>query len=562
MSTPNSSATKSRADQLRIASTSLTIIYVISAVALLVWGAMIRFKLPQQPIIDPDIEGYLGPAIMALGGKGFHHLIGRSFQYPLFIFLLLRAFGDFRAIAVAQHILGVAAGGLVLLAWNAIRDLAPNAGVPKPLWRFMGLLPAYLFLGSSTAIMFEHWIRPEGIFSFLAILNIWLTLRFMEARFVRLRPAHVWLGAAVGFVSILLYMTKPSFGLETLLASLPIWISLIVRGASARQKQIMTAAAILPALLLLMVPEHFMKKSDVFAKLFLPETVLSSHAVIIEQQLTEDAASNGPLPYPHDEIVAARDMLGAEIAKAPTIIQAEEETLTSYKPDYLLLEYIMYGDSFCAKFPQQQHLTFDQFAHFCMTYYLRALRHHPVEMAQQAWGQLILFYAPKSPVYRLGRAMNLSTTQYVRVAKLMAEVDALAPGNPTVARYIAASTKLAGENIEIRQGGKFDDWLRWFSGNYLQLLSIALASPLLLISRPMRAHFAWLVAAIWLAYSYNFGNSLTIAVVHSMEVNRYVRIQLIFTIFSQCLSLGLLVELAWYLGRAVLLKSQKSKAAN
>jgi hypothetical protein len=52
------------------------------------------------------------------------------------------------------------------------------------------------------------------------------------------------------------------------------------------------------------------------------------------------------------------------------------------------------------------------------------------------------------------------------------------------------------------------------------------------------------VAAVWLVYSYNFGNCLTIAVVHSLEVTRYVRIQLIFTVFAQCLSLYLLLELA------------------
>jgi len=53
-----------------------------------------------------------------------------------------------------------------------------------------------------------------------------------------------------------------------------------------------------------------------------------------------------------------------------------------------------------------------------------------------------------------------------------------------------------------------------------------------------------LVAALLLVYSYNFFNCLTIAVVHSLEVTRYVRVQLIFTIFAQCLSLYLLLELA------------------
>ena len=83
-----------------------------------------------------------------------------------------------------------------------------------------------------------------------------------------------------------------------------------------------------------------------------------------------------------------------------------------------------------------------------------------------------------------------------------------------------------------------------FSGIYLDLLAVALLSPVLLGFRPLRAHFLWLVAALLLVYSYNFFNCLTIAVVHSLEVTRYVRVQLIFTIFAQCLTLYLLLELA------------------
>jgi hypothetical protein len=543
---PPSAQTSASARWLRIAGIVLTVGYIASAVALLVWAALLRFRLPQVPFIDPDVEGYLGPSLVALAGKPFPHLIGRSFPYPAFVFLILRIFGDFRAIPVCQHVIGLGAGALILIAWNAIRDLAPTGGIPKPLFRYMGLAPAYVFLGSATTVSFELQIRPEAIFPFLAILNIWLSFRFLDARFVHPRPSYRWFGALNAFVSFLLYMDKPSFGIATVLTSLPVWISLILPGRPWRERGTLAAAAILPAALLLFLPEHIMKRSDPWAAIFLPETLLSAHAVLVEQQMGEDLASNAPLPFPRDQVQAAYDMLGAELKKAPPVIAVQEQYLTSYKPDYLLLEYIMYGNSFCVNFPIKMHLTPWQFGHFCMTWYLRALLHHPGGMAAKAEGQLALFYASRNPVYWFGKTMDLSSTQYARAGTLMAFANNLGAGSPAVTRYIDATKRLAGESVGIPQARRFVEWLRFFADNYMDLLWIAVVTPVLLIPCPLRRHFLWLIAALWLAYSYNFGNSLTIALVHSMEVNRYTRIQLIFTIFAQCLTLAMLLELAVY----------------
>ena len=62
--------------------------------------------------------GYLSPALRKLIGAEFGHTEGRNFLYPGFLFLLLRVFGDFRAITVAQHILGLLAGVMLLLTWR------------------------------------------------------------------------------------------------------------------------------------------------------------------------------------------------------------------------------------------------------------------------------------------------------------------------------------------------------------------------------------------------------------------------------------------------------------
>ena len=55
-----------------------------------------------HPIVDPDFWGYLSPALRKLIGSEFGHTQGRNFLYPGFLYLLLRASGDFRAITISS----------------------------------------------------------------------------------------------------------------------------------------------------------------------------------------------------------------------------------------------------------------------------------------------------------------------------------------------------------------------------------------------------------------------------------------------------------------------------
>jgi hypothetical protein len=523
----------------RIVDHALTAGYLIAAAALLVWGGLQRFHLPPAPLIDADIIGYLGPAISALAGKPFLHLVDRSFPYPAFIYLILRVFGDFHAISVIQHLLGLGAGVLIMMAWNAAGRMFPSPAVPKPLFRYGGLVPAYVYLGSATAISFEHQMRPEAIFSFLTILDLWISFRFIETRFIRPKSSSLYFGALSVFLSYLVYLTKPSFGFAAIFTTLPVWLCLALPGYPIRSKAWLAAAAIVPTFLLLFLPEHILKSKDPWGPLFLAETLITVHANIVDQQMAEDLASNAPLPYPRNIVEAAHQMLSAELVKASAGGDTKTYPSLGFNPDYL-----MYSDSFCIRFQTEMKFSNRAMADFCMTYYLRALRHHPGAIAQKILRQLALFYSPKNSAYWLGKSRDLSTNDYARVSQLITDTNQLGPGNPAVARYVQESNQLASQGIAVPQARRFVEWLHAFSTIYLQLLAITLLSPLLLLIRPMRAHFVWFIAALWLAYSYNFGNCLTIAIAHSLEVTRYNRSQLIFTAFAEALTFGLLLELA------------------
>src|SRR5437868_4641130 len=100
----------------RLREDSLWRLFYWTLLALVFAGAIWqRFKLPLDPIADPDTWGYLSPALRKLTGAEFGHTNGRNFVYPGFVFLVLRLFADFRAITIAQHFLGLLAGAVFLL---------------------------------------------------------------------------------------------------------------------------------------------------------------------------------------------------------------------------------------------------------------------------------------------------------------------------------------------------------------------------------------------------------------------------------------------------------------
>src|SRR6266705_2737053 len=114
------------------------LLYSLAVAFICAFAIWRRHTLPLEPIADPDTWGYLLPALRKLTGAEFSHTLGRNFIYPGLLFLLLRAFGDFRAITIAQHLLGLAAGGVLLLSWRQARVLLPTPRLGRATYDALG----------------------------------------------------------------------------------------------------------------------------------------------------------------------------------------------------------------------------------------------------------------------------------------------------------------------------------------------------------------------------------------------------------------------------------------
>jgi len=125
-----------------------------------------------------------------------------------------KCFADFRAITIAQHLLGLAAGAIFLVAWQRIHSFMRAPRLPQPLYAFIGLMAATIYLTGEEPIRFETDVRPEGIVSFLIILNIFLILEFSYRCYLRSpRVIPVILGLCAVISSIITTLAKPSLAI-------------------------------------------------------------------------------------------------------------------------------------------------------------------------------------------------------------------------------------------------------------------------------------------------------------------------------------------------------------
>ncbi len=493
-------------------------IFLALALASLAVAVAARFRLSQQPVFDSDFWGYLHPALSALTGHGFQHTNGRDSLYPAFLFAILRLTGDFRAISVVQHLLGLATGALMLVAWRRGLRLL-NGPESRAGWiaSLSGLAAAAAFVTAPSVVHYEQSLRPEAIFPFVAVLSICLNLEFIHRRWIAPAPRDAaWLGAAQIVASVVAYKLKPSFGFSVLLVNLPMLVSLVKPGMPARAKLAMAFGGGAFCGLFLILPETLLKRSDPTAALFLPDTLMTIHADQIRDQLAEDIAAKRPSPFPPDTVKRLLDRLDVTL---PLSRRPENGPFRSlgFNPDYLLYRNCVY-DGVTSPSPAGYRLRAD----LGYYYYFRTAWRRPARMMGKIWRELRLFYRFGSAGGRRSAALRLQK-EYRRDVELA--------GVPTMDGYAPART-FVDDLRRLSQRQAIITQPRVFTRIQFALEALYLPGMLatLLLAARRRPTMGALVALLLLGY--NFGNNLTIAIVHTFDLARYIKNELAYTLLA------------------------------
>jgi hypothetical protein len=516
------------------------IIYVTLIILLFSWACYFRSRLPQEPLIDPDVDGYLGPGLLALTGHGFQHIEGRSFVYPGFVYLILAVFRDFRAITIVQHLSGLAAGGVLLACWNRCLSFIPRPVTPKSVYRILGLLVAALFLFNTSVVRLEHLIRPEAIFPLFATLSAYFNIQFIQYRFLKSESGLALIyGTATIFNACLLFYLKPSFYLATAAVTLPVWVSFLDPRETLRGKLVLTGLSAFSVIVLLALPEYTLGKNDPDSKTFLPTTLFVVHANIIRDQLAKDIASGADTPYPPQLLESTYQLLDQEIKRSK---QTGHYTSLGFDPDYL-----MYEDSFDRKFSSHLKAQYpnDSRGKFYYYYFFRTWIHQPERMLQKVGRQFSILYnnIGKASPYKLEDHKKLSVAYTINSDLFQKKTPLfLLQYNPLQA-FIKSCNQLTGTRSQLDQP-TIISWINSFLARTLTVsLLLALILSFIVARDPaLRTNYGWILATTLLLFGYSFADTLGIAIIHTLEITRYLTNQLIHCLLPQCLTFFLAVE--------------------
>lgn len=513
------------------------LVYWAAVVALFSWAGWRRFSLPLDPIADPDTWGYLSPALGKLLGFEFIHQ-GRNFVYPAFLFLLLRLFGDFRAIVVTQHLLGLLAGGLLLVAWRRLRIFVPQSRLSLFSHDGLGLVAAAIFLHAGDPIRTEMQLRPEGICAFLLGLNLYLAIGFMARIFVEPQRPKVGLGIGTAFTAVLLASVKPSFVFLALIPLLPVGIFFLRRNWFWQKIALGSGVVIGTALLLL--PEYFLSRDNEMARAFLPTTLFVIHADLIRDQMASDLKRGAKLTYPLDWLSRVHAQLGAEIAQSALADCGAYPSL-GFCPDYLMYSEGSTAAQLAREFNDDMRAT----CAFYRFYYWRTWRQRPFQMMKKIARQMAIFYAPISPAYDRSKRMPLAMWYGLGFSSLdRAPYSQLWKSYPPAVEYVRRIESLAQHAPAIEQPRVLRRALTLLARAYLPLLAITGAvSAAFLFRQNYRKRLGWLLTLTLFVFSYNAAACLEVALVHSLDMPRYSTVQVFFTLLAEFLAFWLACEL-------------------
>jgi hypothetical protein len=171
-------------------------------------------------------------------------------------------------------------------------------------------------------------------------------------------------------------------------------------------------------------------------------------------------------------------------------------------------------------------------------------------MARNVLRQLGTFYDQRCPAFWLGQAIDITRNYRRTVAAFdppnyQSEMLAYAPAR----EYLATSRSLAATPSVYREAPAFS-LANTLAAETQRPLLIALAAGwALLLCLPfpgLRRQLAPAGALALLFFAYTFGNCLTVAIVHSMDIDRYSSNLVIFTILSAAAALTWGVEALLY----------------
>jgi hypothetical protein len=516
---------------------------LVFALLLFVLGIAVwlRTLAPGIPISDPDTWGYLYPALSELAGQGFQQTHGRGIVYPLFLLGVLGFTGSFFSIVIAQHSVGILSGLLWWAVWREWQKWLPEklSGI---FWvQCIGLVFLASYLWNANTIFYEEAIRPESIFPFLALIQIYFCMVYARVRWL---GGSNWLLLVAGSCAMLFapicVSAKPSWGFA---AGVP--FALVAAGVfwKADRRALLTRIGALVigfALVFLwmkLLPPALGWIPDERSKGFLPATLFTVHAPAISKVLHTRVEKGKSTP----QEIAFLEKWDRRI-KESSLLEKTSYRILDHDPDYLF-----YHSDAIADLPGADNA--EKRREYMYKAYFDALIGFPMDIAAKIIKQLHVAHSNlTNTLYRKDYGFTRSFSGSIKSMDFykLPEIDADLTASYRSVRE--QSEKIAkSQDVKLLFGPSVNKFLTLGVGpaflGFWMLAWPALAVFVFFKRKIENNSLATATLAFGIFWATATGTTFTIATVHSFDINRYLHL---FSVqHSMILAATIVITITW-----------------
>jgi hypothetical protein len=399
----------------RIPNAALPVIELLVLVAMLAGAWRERSAMPLVPTANPDTWGYLNPALTWLSGLGCQQTAGRDWLYPALLALFLKTTGTFAGIALWQKCLGIASGLLMAMTWRCWVGTLPLQRGARFLASLFGALPILVQLMNPQSMFFEMSIRPEAVLSFFVYAQFACLMGYYKYRWQKPYRdrrgetgdrkeaptpnalALIIFGAAAIVLAYACLQLKPSWLFAFLITSAPVFVGVFGRAPSITARLLAPALGIALSFLLLWLPSAVFLIKDSASITFLPATLFTIHARLIDKSLEAKLARMPDSDPEKPGLQTLVALLDNELHVAQDLPTAWEKL--GFDPDYLY-----YHSPLIPAVYRYAGNDDKKFRAFCLSCYRDAALHDPLSFAGKITVQFTHFLFPKPETFFKDRA--------------------------------------------------------------------------------------------------------------------------------------------------------------
>ena len=288
-------------------------------------------------------------------------------------------------------------------------------------------------------------------------------------------------------------------------------------------------------------PERILSRKDRTSETFLPTMLFVIHAHLIRDQMAEDLKKNAQLPYPREWLEHVYAALNREIAKSQTRYPRHYWSF-DFDPEYLWFD----PSSIVVQLRREFGSNVSALCAFYRYYYWRTWQSRPLPALQKVARQLSIYYFPGCPAYVPMKIWPLMDVYERAVPSLeVGEYREIAQSFPPFSDFIRRTKSLAQNAPVTEQPRVIRVALTALAFSYSSSVLLALILSAVIFWRRTRwQRLRWLAGLVLFGCAYNAAGCPEVAIANSLEVHRYITVQMYATLLTHFLALWLILEFA------------------